>query len=163
MKANAVTVPREKGAVNGVLLFIICFLPVDHAQVQDSSGKAPPKQQCHSCVYVNCGRWDDWIYLGSRCVGLWMEGKQTMEATMTAIEMTAMVDKDRQLQLDGVLPFAGPQRVRVIVLYRSDGDDKLDDVEWLKAAAANPAFADLGDLEEDIYTLADGKPFRDQA
>ena len=35
---------------------------------------------------------------------------------MTAIEMTGTVDENHQLKLDGVLPFAGPKRVRVIVL-----------------------------------------------
>lgn len=35
---------------------------------------------------------------------------------MTAIEMTGTVDENHQLQLDGILPIAGPKRVRVIVL-----------------------------------------------
>ena len=39
-----------------------------------------------------------------------------MEVPMTAIEMTGTVDENHQLKLDGVLPFAGPKRVRVIVL-----------------------------------------------
>jgi uncharacterized protein (DUF433 family) len=39
-----------------------------------------------------------------------------MEVPMTAIEMTGTVDENHQLQLDGVLPLAGPKRVRVIVL-----------------------------------------------
>jgi hypothetical protein len=38
----------------------------------------------------------------------------------------------------------------------------LDEKEWLQAAAINPAFDFLKDPEEDIYTLADGKPFHDQ-
>ncbi|ACK70095.1 hypothetical protein PCC7424_1657 [Gloeothece citriformis PCC 7424] len=33
--------------------------------------------------------------------------------------------------------------------------------EWLQAAANNPAFDFLNDPEEDIYTLAHGKPFHD--
>jgi len=39
---------------------------------------------------------------------------------MTAIEMTGTVDENHQLQLDGKLPFAGPKRVRVIVLSPPD-------------------------------------------
>ncbi|HOU12085.1 MAG TPA: hypothetical protein PKZ84_03140 [Anaerolineae bacterium] len=35
--------------------------------------------------------------------------------------------------------------------------DEIDEVEWLYAAAHNPAFDFLRDPEEDIYTLADGK------
>lgn len=38
----------------------------------------------------------------------------------------------------------------------------IDEREWLHAAASNPAFDFLKDPEEDIYTLADGKPFHDQ-
>ena len=38
---------------------------------------------------------------------------------------------------------------------------KLEEYEWLKVAIANPAFNSLRDSAEDIYTLADGLPFRD--
>lgn len=83
-----------------------------------------------------------------------------MESAMTAIEMTGTVDAQRQLQLDGALPVPGPIRVRVLVLYPLS--ETCDEVEWLQAAARNPAFTSLGNPEEDIYTLADGKPFHDQ-
>jgi hypothetical protein len=84
-----------------------------------------------------------------------------MEVTMTAIEMTGTVDEHRQLQLDGLLPISGPMRVRIIVLYPLS--DEWDETEWLQAASRNPAFAFLSDPEEDVYSLADGKPFHDQA
>ena len=84
-----------------------------------------------------------------------------MEIPMTAIEMTGTVDEHRQLKLDGTLPFAGPKRVRVIVL--SATDDEIDETAWLQAAARNPAFAFLADPEEDIYSLEDGQPFNDKA
>jgi hypothetical protein len=84
-----------------------------------------------------------------------------MEATMTAIEVTGTIDEHRQLQLDGALPVSGPMRVRVIVLCPTY--DEWDETEWLQAAASNPAFDFLKDPEEDIYTLADGEPFHDQA
>ena len=84
-----------------------------------------------------------------------------MEERMTAIEMTGTVDERRQLKLDGVLPFAGPVRVRVIVLAPMDEDE--DELAWLRAAARNPAFASLREAEEDVYTLSDGKPFCDEA
>jgi len=83
-----------------------------------------------------------------------------MEGTLTAIEMTGFVDEHNQLRLDGKLPFPGPRRVRVLVLYPLDGE--WDEDEWLHAAAQSPAFAFLSDPEEDIYTLADGKPFHDE-
>lgn len=83
-----------------------------------------------------------------------------METRFTAIEVTGTVDERNQLRLDEVLPVNGPRRVRVIVLYPVD--DEWDELEWLAAAARNPAFADLADPAEDIYTLDDGKPFEDQ-
>lgn len=75
---------------------------------------------------------------------------------MTAIELTGTVDERRQLQLDDLLPIPGPKRVRVIVLYSPI--DEWSEMEWLQAAARNPAFDFLKDPEEDIYSLADGKP-----
>lgn len=83
-----------------------------------------------------------------------------MEATMTAIEMTGTVDEHCQLRLDGTLPVPGPRRVRVLVLYAMG--EEWNEGEWLQAAASNPAFAFLSDPEEDVYTLADGKPFHDE-
>ena len=83
-----------------------------------------------------------------------------METTMTAIEVTGTVDEHRRLRLDRELPILGPARVRVIILYPFDGE--LGEAEWREAAARNPAFAYLQDPEEDVYTLADGKPFYDQ-
>ena len=38
---------------------------------------------------------------------------------------------------------------------------EIDESEWLRSAASNPAFDLLKDPEEDIYTLADGKPFNE--
>ncbi len=40
--------------------------------------------------------------------------------------------------------------------------EKWDESEWLQAAARNPAFDFLNDPEEDIYSLADGDPFRNE-
>lgn len=84
-----------------------------------------------------------------------------MESPLTAIELTGTIDEQHQLRLDDVLPVSGPKRVRVIVLY--PWDEALDEAAWLRSAAQNPAFADLGAPEEDIYSLADGKPYRDEA
>lgn len=84
-----------------------------------------------------------------------------MENPLTAIELTGTIDAQHQLRLDEALPVSGPRRVRVIVLYPLDSD--WDETQWLRAAASNPVFADLGNPEEDIYSLADGKPFDDEA
>lgn len=84
-----------------------------------------------------------------------------MDTPLTAIETTGTIDEHNQLRLDESLPISGPTRVRVIVLYGGNGD--WDEVEWLKAATRNPAFADLADVQGDIYSLSDGKPFYDEA
>ena len=79
---------------------------------------------------------------------------------LKAIEMVGTIDKERRLHLDEPLPPVGPSRVRVIILIPEEAD--LNEQEWIQAAVTNPAFDFLKAPEEDIYTLADGKPFHDQ-
>ena len=83
-----------------------------------------------------------------------------MEVATKVIETTGTIDAQRQLVLDEPLPAVGPARVRVVVLLSEKAD--IDEMEWLRAAAANPAFDFLKEPEENIYTLADGRPFYDQ-
>jgi hypothetical protein len=83
-----------------------------------------------------------------------------MGAVLKALELMGTVDEQGQLHLDQPLPMAGPSQVRVIILIPEETD--LDEREWLRTAAMNPAFDFLKEPEEDIYTLADGKPFDDQ-
>jgi hypothetical protein len=83
-----------------------------------------------------------------------------MEIALKAFEVAGTIDEQRQLHLDAPLPVAGPSRVRVIVLIPEKID--VEEKEWYRAAAANPAFDFLKESKEDIYTLADGKPFHDQ-
>ena len=83
-----------------------------------------------------------------------------MEVAMKAIETTGTIDEQRQLHLDELLPIVGPSRVRVILLFPEQAD--IDEREWLRAAATNPAFDFLKNPTEDIYTLTDGKPFYDE-
>jgi hypothetical protein len=82
-----------------------------------------------------------------------------MEVATKAIETTGTINMQRQLVLDEPLPVAGPTRVRIIILLE---ETDIDEMEWLRAAAVNPAFDFLKEPEEDIYTLADGRPFHDQ-
>ena len=79
---------------------------------------------------------------------------------MKAIEVTGTIDDSGQLYLDKPLVVAGSRRVRVIILFAEEGE--IEEREWLSSAASNPAFDFLKDPEEDIYTLADGKPFHDE-
>ncbi|MBW1793060.1 MAG: hypothetical protein JRJ38_01285 [Deltaproteobacteria bacterium] len=83
-----------------------------------------------------------------------------MELSTKAIETIGTIDAQRQLVLDEPLPVVGPTRVRVIILLPEEAD--IDEIEWLRAAATNPAFDFLKEPEEDIYTLADGRPYHDQ-
>lgn len=83
-----------------------------------------------------------------------------MGMALKALEVAGTIDEQRQLHLDDPLPIVGPSRVRVIILIPEESD--MDEKEWLQAAVSNPAFDFLKEPEEDIYTLADGKPFHDQ-
>lgn len=83
-----------------------------------------------------------------------------MAGVSKAFEVMGTVDEQRQLHLDSPLPLSGPHRVRVIIVFPEETD--LSEQEWIQGAAHNPAFEFLKDPAEDIYTLSDGKPFRDQ-
>jgi len=83
-----------------------------------------------------------------------------METAVKAIEATGTIDAQRQLVLDKQLPVAGPTRVRIIILLSEEAE--IDEKEWLQAAANNPALDFLKEPEEDIYTIANGRPFNDQ-
>ncbi len=84
---------------------------------------------------------------------------------MKAYELPATVMANGSLtwpdfQLDPALKDA---QVRVIILVEETKDDgEIKDDEWVRAAARNTAFDFLHDLEEDIYTVSDGKPFQPQ-
>ncbi len=82
-----------------------------------------------------------------------------MNVVLKAFEVSGTIDQQRQLHLDVPLPIAGPSRVRVIILI--DDKDDIAEAQWLHAAANNPAFDFLKESAEDVYTLADGKPFHE--
>ena len=52
--------------------------------------------------------------------------------------------------------------MRIIVLFPEEAYQEPSEAEWLYAAATNPAFDFLKEPTEDIYTLADGRPFDDK-
>jgi hypothetical protein len=85
-----------------------------------------------------------------------------MGVPVRAIETTGVIDEKRQLRLDTPLPVAGPRRVRVIVLFPEESYDEISESEWLHVAATSPVFDFLKESKEDLYTLADGRPFDDQ-
>jgi len=83
-----------------------------------------------------------------------------MLLTKKAVEVTGTVDDKSQLTLDEKLPIVGPTRVRIVILLPDDAE--IDEMDWLRSASNNPAFDFLKEPEEDIYTLADGRPFNAQ-
>ena len=82
-----------------------------------------------------------------------------MKTPTRAIELTGRVDEEGGLHLDEPLTMLEPGRVRVILLLP---DRDLEEREWLRAAATNPAFDFLKDPAENIYTPDDGQPFDDR-
>ena len=83
-----------------------------------------------------------------------------MKTIETAIETMATINTEHQLVLDEPLPVSGPARVRVIVLLPEQAD--IEEREWLLSGTNNSAFDFFKKPEEDIYTLADGRPFCDE-
>jgi len=83
-----------------------------------------------------------------------------MPIGLKAIDVAGTIDEERHLHLDAPLPIVGPSRVRVIILIPEETE--IEEADWLRTAATNPAFSFLNDPAEDVYTLADGKPFHDQ-
>jgi len=85
---------------------------------------------------------------------------------MKAIQTTGKIDAEGQLFLDSPIKGILSKSVRVIIFVEEteiegESPEEIDEDEWLHAAANNPVFDFLKDPEEDIYTLADGKPFND--
>ena len=75
---------------------------------------------------------------------------------LTAIETTGTIEKSGRIVIDETFSVDAPTSVRIIVLFPESED--LSESEWLQAAAKNDAFDFLNEPDEDIYTLADGKP-----
>lgn len=58
-------------------------------------------------------------------------------------------------------PYNLPANANLIVTVLPSSPDADSEEVWLRAASASEAFAFLADSAEDIYTAADGEPFRD--
>ncbi len=79
---------------------------------------------------------------------------------MPTVALQAHYDGERII-LDE--PFDLPAHAPLIVTVLPAASEPESDTEegWLRATAASDAFAFLADPVEDIYTVADGEPFRD--
>lgn len=76
-----------------------------------------------------------------------------MHATLRAIDTSATLTQPNQLLLDQALPDMNTKKIRVIILLPQADD--INEADWLRAAASNPALDFLKDPREDIYTKAD--------
>jgi hypothetical protein len=77
---------------------------------------------------------------------------------MPAVTLQAHYD-GRQIILDE--PYELPANAPLMVTVLPCSSDTESEEAWLRAASSNEAFAFLADPAEDIYTVADGEPFRD--
>ena len=79
---------------------------------------------------------------------------------MPTVALQAHYDGER-IVLDE--PFELPTHASLMVTVLPAALEPESDAEevWLRATAASSAFAFLADPAEDIYTVADGEPFRD--
>jgi hypothetical protein len=96
---------------------------------------------------------------GCTCYQVWAieaEGRK-VDVALRAVEVTGTIDEHQRLHLDEPSPVPGPSRVRMIILIPEQPD--ADEVQWLRGEAKSPSFDFLKEPSEDIYTLADGKPF----
>ncbi len=75
---------------------------------------------------------------------------------LTAIETTGTIEQNGRIVIDETFAVDEPTSVRIIVLFPESGD--FGENEWQRAASKNQAFDFLNDPDEDIYTVADGKP-----
>ncbi len=82
-----------------------------------------------------------------------------MGEVVRVLETMATVDEEDRLILDERLPLQAKARVRVLIFIPEEEDIPED--QWLQAASKNPVFSFLEEPEEDIYSLADGRPFHD--
>ena len=75
---------------------------------------------------------------------------------LTAIETTGTIEQSGRITIDETFSVNAPTSVRVIVLFPETED--LSENEWMQAGSRNEVFDFLNDSEEDIYSVADGKP-----
>ena len=77
---------------------------------------------------------------------------------MPAVTLQAHYD-GRQIVLDE--PYDLPVNAHLMVTLLPASTDSDSEQNWLRAASSSDAFTFLSDPAEDVYTLADGEPFRD--
>ena len=79
---------------------------------------------------------------------------------MKAIETTGQFDEQGNLSIEFPLSLRN-QKVKLIILIPEVED--IEEEEWLSAIQNNEAFDFLHDTEEDIYSVEDGRPIKNNA
>jgi len=82
-----------------------------------------------------------------------------MQVISKAVEVKGKIGKNHKLLLNEPLSAIPPGKVRIILILENETD--INEEEWLLSASNNSAFEFLKDLNEDIYSNSDGKPFND--
>ena len=77
---------------------------------------------------------------------------------MPTVTLQAHYD-GRRIVLDE--PYDLPSNAPLMVTLLPSSPDIDSEENWLRAASSGSAFSFLADPAEDIYTTADGEPFRD--
>ncbi len=77
---------------------------------------------------------------------------------MPTVTLQAHYD-GRQIVLDE--PYDLPANASLMVTLLPFVSDTNSEESWLQAVSTSEAFAFLADPAEDVYTVADGEPFRD--
>lgn len=81
-----------------------------------------------------------------------------MDKIKKAFEVDGLIDDKKRLLINEPLPIKGPKKVKVLVLIE---EDDLDEENFYKSLSENPSFNFLKEPEEDIYSIEDGKDFKD--
>lgn len=79
-----------------------------------------------------------------------------MSAQRKIFEATGIISNQKEIKLDLPLPLSTNSRIKISVSLEAKQSEEL---ELLKEATLNPAFKDIFEDSEDIYTLNDGRPF----
>lgn len=81
-----------------------------------------------------------------------------MDKIKKAFEVDGLIDDKKRLLINEPLPIKGPKKVKVLILIE---EDDLDEENFYKSLSENPSFNFLKEPEEDIYSIEDGKDFKD--
>lgn len=80
---------------------------------------------------------------------------------MKAIEITTKTDDTGRLKVDIPLKREN-QKVRLLILLNDEDEPSDNEKAWLYSVSKNPSFDFLNEPEEEVYSLKDGVPVKDE-